>query len=338
MLFAQVEPVESLGQWFSAMCAELTIGRTQIAMEQVRTAAADPEQLLVVSARSHSGDNTPLAALVAILPTVSMVASGADTATVVHASRLPPAAGKPQHTVDDSELARALGNAFESELRSRNARFVQWVTDAQSVPASPSRNWPAIFGFQDIGTLSYLCGTVPPNKNANCPRQIYLQPVQWNQQQLPTSFSRLVEQTYQQSLDCPALSAFRSVEQVLSGYQAQLAFDPNLWFTACNRRGDAIGCAIFGLHGGPDAASSASPHDGDRSLEIVYMGIVPAARGRGVGAEVVSAAFQTARQIGAGQVLLAVDQRNFPAMSIYQQAGLRNVIDERVWVKSVSST
>lgn len=335
--FAQVESFESLLRWFPTICADLTLGRAQIVREQVRGAVSAPEQLLFVTARAEPHAHAPQAAIITLLPTGAAVSQGADTATVIHAGRLGSGRDRHRHADTDAALAAALLDVLQREWQRRNVRLAQWATDPSPAPGANSGHWPTTLGFESIGTLSYLCGAVPPAETPGSGNRVHLRALDWPDQRLPTDFVQLVEQTYHATLDCPALSRFRSVRQVLSGYQAQATFDPRLWFTATGPDGKAIGCAIFAVHGPSLNEVGRASGQGVRSLEIIYLGLIPAARGQRAGARILDGAFATARQLGAEQVLVAVDQQNTPALSIYRAAGMRSVIEETVWVKSVDS-
>ena len=55
--------------------------------------------------------------------------------------------------------------------------------------------------------------------------------------------------------------------------------------------------------------------------DVSYVGVVPAARRRGVGAELVVKALWEAKAAGILQVSLAVDARNEPARRLYRRLG-----------------
>jgi mycothiol synthase len=62
-------------------------------------------------------------------------------------------------------------------------------------------------------------------------------------------------------------------------------------------------------------------HPDQRIWELVYMGIVPEARGRGLGLALARQAQWRARQAGAERLVLAVDAANEPALRGYAAAG-----------------
>jgi hypothetical protein len=133
----------------------------------------------------------------------------------------------------------------------------------------------------------------------------------------------IVEQTYENTLDCPALDASRDCRKVLAGYQATCRDDLSNWFLI--RGGQHhIGCLLLGR----DAAG--------KTWELMYMGLVSAARGRGRGLEIVrQAQWLVAQQAGA-RLLLAVDAANEPALRVYAAAGF-SIWDRRsVFLKMLS--
>ncbi len=100
----------------------------------------------------------------------------------------------------------------------------------------------------------------------------------------------------------------REIDDVLAGYRATGRFDPDHWLIARHGEQD-VGCLILADH--PDHGN----------MELVYMGLVPAARGRAWGAELVRHAQWLTSRAGRSRLVLAVDANNVPAIRIYTQSG-----------------
>ena len=118
----------------------------------------------------------------------------------------------------------------------------------------------------------------------------------------------IVQATYQGSLDCPTLDRARDVHDVLEGYAAHGDGGTSGWFLV-ERSGVDAGCLLL-AH--------------DRRLgytELVYMGLVPEARGHGLSRELVRYAQELARNEGLLRMSLAVDAANSPAIAAYQRGG-----------------
>ncbi len=119
---------------------------------------------------------------------------------------------------------------------------------------------------------------------------------------------RLVEQTYEGTLDCTALNGVRQVDNVITGYQATGAYRPENWFIV--RAGDAdVGILLLADH--PKAGH----------WELMYMGLVPEARGRGWGRQVTQFAQWQAGRANVERIVLAVDAMNDPALRMYRSTG-----------------
>jgi mycothiol synthase len=123
-------------------------------------------------------------------------------------------------------------------------------------------------------------------------------------------FGRAIVGSYQGSLDCPALNGLRDVEDIVDGHKASGVFDPAMWFALVDDRGEPLGALLL----------AASPR-GD-SVELVYLGLLPAARGRKLGEYLVRHALATTADRGIGRLCLAVDSRNTPALKLYYRHGM----------------
>jgi len=131
-------------------------------------------------------------------------------------------------------------------------------------------------------------------------------------------FAAVIEQTYQGSLDCADLNGMRSGVEAVAGHKAIGTLLRNGWFLFCHG-GVPVGVLIFADQPEQDA------------WELVYMGVVPEARGNGFGREMLLHGLSAAaRDSGRRRVLLAVDATNHFARSLYDEAGF-DVLD----VKSV---
>jgi GNAT superfamily N-acetyltransferase len=119
---------------------------------------------------------------------------------------------------------------------------------------------------------------------------------------------RVITATYDGTQDIPALNGLRSPEDVLDGYAHPGADATPHWFLVTHHSDDA-GCLLLCDY--PAAAQ----------LELVYMGLVPAARGRGWGADIVRFTQYSALATQRTRVVLAVDAANDPALVTYGRAG-----------------
>ncbi|MGA2258993.1 MAG: GNAT family N-acetyltransferase [Thermoguttaceae bacterium] len=163
-------------------------------------------------------------------------------------------------------------------------------------------------GFQHVSDLLYLVcladqfPTSPPSPELQF--RAYSPEVR-------VRFPQLVDATYEDSLDCPAVNGVRKVDDVLQGYRATGFFDPERWLIVCHQ-GDEIGCLILTDY--PEHAT----------WELIYMGLLPAARGRRWGVGIVRHAQWLCGKAFRKRLVLAVDAANEPALRMYAAAGFQS--------------
>lgn len=125
-------------------------------------------------------------------------------------------------------------------------------------------------------------------------------------------FGRNILDSYQSSLDCPALNGRRDIDDIIAGHQASGSFDPKLWFLL--REGDTpLGVLLL---------SESLRSD---SIELVYLGLTPAARGRKLGELMMRQAYATVSARNQPRLCLAVDSQNTPALKLYYRHGMHRI-------------
>ncbi len=172
----------------------------------------------------------------------------------------------------------------------------------------------AACGFRRIATLTYMERAVSaPDGNA-AGDDADDGAVEWLSYgaQTHAQFAETLRETYEQSRDCPELTGLRQMEQVLASHKAAGPFDPALWELA-RIDGRIAGALLL----------SRLPRSPD--VELVYMGVVPAARGRGVSHRLLRRAVGQCRRARAVRLHLAVDERNAPALAAYRRFGFVSV-------------
>ncbi len=206
--------------------------------------------------------------------------------------------GSPRVTAD-----QLLGRAIEY-LRSRGTAIVQAQLeshtgdDAQVLRAG---------GFEPFCELLYLSSESPDFPLTPPAKRLRFEPYSRDNH---ARLVRVVEETYRDTLDCPRLNGLRDVDDVLEGYQATGEFDPARWFIV-RHEGRDVGCLLLTAYRDPPV------------WELIYQGIVPWARGCGLGTDVTRHAQWLAGQAGIQQLVLAVDAVNEPALAVYAAAGFR---------------
>jgi ribosomal protein S18 acetylase RimI-like enzyme len=171
--------------------------------------------------------------------------------------------------------------------------YMRMPVDKQSTPLNTPPNWPEGIDVRPIRSI-----------NPNAPDSDY------------QNLIEALEGSYLETLDCPELCGLRTLPDVVESHSATGDFDPDRWHLIY-KDGTPAGCCL--LTHCPLSSS----------VELVYLGIAPQARGLGLGRSVLSYAINQLGQIGITEVTCAVDNRNAPAIKIYESLGFK-VFDARI--------
>jgi mycothiol synthase len=131
----------------------------------------------------------------------------------------------------------------------------------------------------------------------------------------------LFEATCVGTQDLPLLGDALDSGQLLAAYEAT-GDSGRTWWRLVRHGCQDVGCLLL------------SDHPLRQQCEVVYLGLVPAARGRGWGRQMVQKALWLARDLGRQQLFLAVDAANDPAIATYAATGFAELRKERVWLKA----
>jgi mycothiol synthase len=136
----------------------------------------------------------------------------------------------------------------------------------------------------------------------------------------------LVEATFVGTLDCPDLDGLRGSADVVGSFLESKAWDANLPWWVLSEGEVPIGCALVNKHPGG-------------IYELAYIGLIPSARGRGLGRALVDFSMHNCRKLGGNLITTAVDTQNWPARKIYDSLGFEEIRELAVWLpKSAKST
>ena len=133
------------------------------------------------------------------------------------------------------------------------------------------------------------------------------------------AFHATLIRSYVDTHDCPELNGVRQIEEVIAGHKAQGGFDPSRWWLAL-ADGRPLGVLI--LADLPEWSS----------WDVAYVGVVPEARGRGVGRALMTHALRAAAAGRVSQVTLAVDKRNGAARRLYAGLGFEPFEEREVYL------
>lgn len=195
------------------------------------------------------------------------------------------------------ELLQAAA-ALLDEMHTKLAQILFAATDAIDEAVL------AVGGFSRLADLAYLT-----LERANFPNRVETSlRFEPRADQQAGRLGSVIARSYRATLDCPELNDLRSPAEVIAGYKVQGEFDSCNWLLV-SADGRDVGCLIL------------AKYPPGENMELVYMGIVPEARGRGYGEQIVRFAVERARESAAERLVLAVDERNQPAMEMYRRVG-----------------
>lgn len=175
-------------------------------------------------------------------------------------------------------------------------------------------------GFDDIAELIYLVRHVRNPING----RILTDEFRLSRYDTSTHarFGACVERTYLDSLDCPRLNGRRAIDDIIDGHKAAGEFDPNLWLLLSDDHGDLGVLLLNRIYA-------------RQGYELVYIGLTPEARGRGLADALLRTAIHTLALEGGGQIITACDAANVPARKLYLRHGFGHLYARRALVRDL---
>lgn len=226
-----------------------------------------------------------------------------------------------------AERAAALRAMCAAVGSDRNDR----IAIVQSLPNVDERWATDAFldaGFSSVGTLLYM-RRAPRSGDAKWSLGTDLTQVAWpegvgvvsyrawEQQESTGGVSAdkaliaAMDASYVDTMDCPELCGLRATADILQSHKSTGIFDPSLWWIVTMHH-KPHGCALF------------SPCPDQRSFELVYIGLSPVLRGKGLGVRLLRHGIGVCAGINAAwSMACAVDERNLPAVRLYESHQFR---------------
>lgn len=131
--------------------------------------------------------------------------------------------------------------------------------------------------------------------------------------------ARVIEATYIDSRDCAAISGLRKPSDIIATHKSCGIFCPHSWWIA-EREKVPVGCILVN--------DCANPGES----EVIYIGVVPQHRGKGLGKELICRAADKARMRNQVSLVLAVDASNNHAIKAYRTLGFAETNRRMVYV------
>lgn len=219
----------------------------------------------------------------------------------------------------DPAVAVALVEAVCTHFASRGVTMAQSLLDLGTPVAHTLVDR---CGFQSMAELHYLQVDVRRAQPVETPG------IRWETYATEThaTFAETITMTYEDSLDCPALNGLREIDDVIEGHKATGEFHPDLWLLARDAMSNEP-LAVLLLALLPE----------QESAEIVYLGVCPTARRRGLGRTLVRVALATAKARGATKLTLTVDSANASALRLYHAHGMQHVCSRLALMRTLGT-
>jgi ribosomal protein S18 acetylase RimI-like enzyme len=216
--------------------------------------------------------------------------------------------------VNPEALSQAVARASDDALAGG-------VSLVQSIPREDATADIAILkaaGFRRLAQLQYMHRDLTPGDLPQPqPRSdLTVQPFgEYSEAEL----AEVIAQTYRDSLDCPGLAELREMDDILEGHRATGIFSPQTWWLV-HCEGLPAGCVLVNESISGEA-------------QMVYLGVVPEFRGRGLARWMTAAVMEACLEKGFTSMSLAVDRRNAVARRAYRSVGLRCGEDRDAFIK-----
>jgi|SRR5579883_1508052 len=217
---------------------------------------------------------------------------------------------------DSPEAEDAVTTAACEWLRGRGVKVCQAFAPASEMASMAPLERA---GFQHVTQLVFMRHEVDRQRDE-------LRPEDWLDRTLylpafRDEFAKTLLATHENTLDCPELNGGRTDEEIVAGFDLPDRSTATAWHFLAKLDGQPVGLVMM--------------NPGAETLELSYLGIVPAARGRGIGDKLMRLV------LGAGctifkTITLSVDARNTPAMKLYARHGFFEYERREVWINSWS--
>ncbi len=215
-------------------------------------------------------------------------------------------------------IASAARLAIEAAMEDARHQGVVLVQTMMEPADAAGKTVFSYAGLNQLATLNYMERRPPAHPPTfELPSDLTLAAYEARTHPL---FADAISRSYDQTLDCPALSGMREMDDVIEGHKAVGIFDPQLWGVLL-RGIEPMGCLLL------------AEIPARNALELVYLGLTPEARGRGLGRLLMQRVLAIASRRHFAVATLAVDAANTPALRLYRRCGYTSVAQRVAMIK-----
>lgn len=179
-------------------------------------------------------------------------------------------------------------------------------------------------GFLRLADLAYLERRLPPEAGPDVVWPDDVSVETWSDG-IRSDVIEILRGSYEDTLDCPALRGLRELDDILDGHLAAGVFDPALW-------------RILRIDGAPSGVAMLNPSPASASVELVYLGLAPVARGRGLARRLLQDGMNGLAGRCEHTITLAVDLLNEPAIKLYRSLGFKRRLQRVAFIRPTRTT
>ncbi|HWB19232.1 MAG TPA: GNAT family N-acetyltransferase, partial [Phycisphaerales bacterium] len=230
-------------------------------------------------------------------------------------------ASRPKSTADCELVGHVVRHSGDS-LKDQGVHLAQALLENQD---DLLRSAFSCGGFSFLAQLSYMERPLGParthvrrvhdSQHADVTLESYRESCKQEMQDILAA-------SYEGTLDCPGLRGMRDPADILEGHRATGTFVPELW-TILREQGKAVGALLL------------NPSSQLDSIELVYLGLAPSARGRGFGHLLLEHGLHLTAHRTERVMTLAMDDGNQPAAKLYGKFGFRRVLRRVAMIRSL---
>ena len=216
------------------------------------------------------------------------------------------------HPADDADSA-AVGSLIRHAAEATSQTDVHLAQALLDPGETLDRRTFRAGGFTELAHLSYMERVMSRTRRESevrWPSDVVLQRYD---DSLEDDLLNILEASYENTLDCPALRGLRETRDILIGHRSTGVFDPALW-------------TLLRVNDQPAGALLLNPSPQQQSMELVYLGLAAKARGRGLGRMLLRHGLSLVAGRRERTMTLAVDERNAPALALYRAEKFRCVL------------
>jgi mycothiol synthase len=169
-------------------------------------------------------------------------------------------------------------------------------------------------GFSRLASLAYMRREIPRRAMFDEPKLPpgveFVSLASLSEDEAEDALVTALELSYVDTQDCPALCSLRTTDDVIDSHRSVGEYDAALWH-------------VLMVNGAPAGCMLLSRCPAQQMIELVYMGLAPKARGRGLASAMLRLGLNRLAGGPGKWLACAVDEANLPACRLYESLRMK---------------